>query len=99
DTVSHRDVLDAGAHLFDGADRLVAEDAAFGHRGHVALEDVQVRAADGRGVDPHDGVGVGGDARSRDLLPVFGTGTVVDDCTHGSSSWRHPAVPPRTLGR
>ena len=43
----------------DGADRLVAEDPAVGHRGHVALEDVQVGAADRDGVDPDDGVGVG----------------------------------------
>ena len=47
---------DAGADLLDGADGLVAEHAARLHLGHVALEDVQVGAADGDGVDPHDGV-------------------------------------------
>ena len=69
----------------DGADRLVAEDAAVGDRGDVALEDVQVGAADRDGVDPHDGVGVVDDARSRDLLPRLVAGTVVDECAHGSS--------------
>ena len=40
--------LDARADRLDRADGLVAEDPAVGHRGHVALEDVQVGAADGR---------------------------------------------------
>jgi hypothetical protein len=57
-TRSPTDVLDAGADLLDGADRLVAEDAPVGDGGDVALEDVQVGAADGDGVDAHDGVGV-----------------------------------------
>ena len=43
---------------FDGADGFVAEDAAVDDRGDVALEDVEVGAADGGGVDAHDGVGV-----------------------------------------
>ena len=78
-------VLDAGADRLDGADGLVAEDAAVGHRGDVALEDVQVGAADRDGVDPHDRVGVVDDDRRGDLLPRLLPGAVVHDCAHGSS--------------
>ena len=55
-----RPVVNAGdrrAHLLDDADALVPEDPAVGHRRHVALQDVQVGAADGGGRDPDDGVG------------------------------------------
>src|SRR3978361_2005127 len=41
-----------GAELEGGADRLVAEDASRFDPGHVALEDVQVGAADGGRVHP-----------------------------------------------
>ena len=51
-------VLHARSDLFDGADGLVTEDAAVGHRGHVALQDVQVGAADRHRVDANDRVGV-----------------------------------------
>jgi hypothetical protein len=40
-------VSHSGSGLGDGADRLVARNALVGNRGNVALEDVQVRAADG----------------------------------------------------
>ena len=53
------------------------------HLGHVALEDVQVGAADRHGVDADDGIGVVDDRRVGDLLPVGLTGTVVDECVHG----------------
>ena len=56
--VADLDVLHAGADRLDGADGLVAEDAPVGHGRDVALQDVQVGAADRDGVDPHDGVGV-----------------------------------------
>ena len=45
---------DGRADLLDGADGLVAEDRAGRGLGHVALEDVQVGAADRGGVDAHD---------------------------------------------
>src|SRR5690606_37904581 len=76
----------AGPDLLDGAHGLVAEDAPVGHGGHVPLQDVEVGAADGHGVDPHDGVGVVLEGGVRDLLPGLPTGTVVDDRTHGASS-------------
>jgi hypothetical protein len=52
---------DRVAGLDDRADGLVAEDRAGLHLRDVALEDVEVRAADRGRVDPHDGVGLGGD--------------------------------------
>ena len=75
--------LTPGADLLDGADRFVAEDPSVGHRGHVALEDVQVGAADRDGVDADDRVGVGLAASglgtsSHALL----AGTVVDERLH-----------------
>ena len=48
---------DGVADLGDRADGLVAEDAAVGDRGDVALQDVQVGAADGGGVDLDHDVG------------------------------------------
>jgi hypothetical protein len=51
-------VLHAGADFLDRADRFVAEDAAVGHGWDVALEDVQIGAADRHGIHPHDGIGV-----------------------------------------
>ena len=58
---------DRGPDLGDGADALVAEDAARRHRRHVTLEDVQVGAADRGRVHPHDHVGR--------VLMIFGSGT------------------------
>ena len=50
--------LHARADRLDGADRLVAEDAPVGDLGDVALQDVQVGAADRDRVDADDRVGV-----------------------------------------
>jgi hypothetical protein len=44
--------------LLDRADRLVPEDAAAGDLRCVAVEDVQVAAADGDGVDAHGRIGI-----------------------------------------
>ena len=66
------------------------EDRARTHLGHVALEDVQVRAADGDGVDPDDRVGGVLDAGVRDLLPGGLPGAVEDEAFHGAS--HHPFV-------
>ena len=67
--VADLDRLHAGADRLDGPDRFVAEDPPVGHGRNVALEDVQIRAADRRGVDAHDRVRVGGDLRLRHVLP------------------------------
>ena len=63
------DVLHAGADGLDRADRFVAQNAAVGDGRDVALEDVQIGAADGDRVDPHDGVGVGLQCRFGNLIP------------------------------
>jgi hypothetical protein len=57
------------AGLDDGAHRLVAEDRARLNLGHVALEDVQVGAADRGRVDADDRVRRLLDRRVGDLVP------------------------------
>ena len=80
--VAWRDRADAGADLQHGADRLVAEDRPGRRLGHVALEDVQVGAADRRGVDPHDRIGRVDDRRVIDRVPATFAGAVVHESLH-----------------
>ena len=54
DPVADLHRLDPGADGVDGADGLVAEDPPVGDGGDVALEDVQIGAADRGGVDADD---------------------------------------------
>jgi hypothetical protein len=74
----------AGADGLDDAHALVPEDAARRAARHIALEDVQVGAADGRLADLDDGV-----ARRLDLglgmvFERFEAGAPVYECFHGS---------------
>jgi hypothetical protein len=71
----------------DGPDGLVAQDPARADRGQVALEDVQVRPADGGRVHPHEDVAVVGDLRVRYFFPGLATGTVVNEGSHGFLRW------------
>ena len=73
---------DGGANLLDGADGLVAEDRAGRGLGHVALEDVQVGAADRGGVDAHDRVGRLDQGRVGDRVPTALAGAVIDEGLH-----------------
>ena len=73
---------DRGAGLDHRPDRLVAEDAALGHRRHVPLEDVQVGAADRRRVDLDDDVRRLADARVVGRLPRPLAGPAEDECLH-----------------
>jgi hypothetical protein len=57
------------------------------HRGHVALEDVQVGPADGGRVDPDDDVAVVEDLGVRYFFPGLLSGTVVDEGSHGFLRW------------
>ena len=56
DAVAHLELIVFGADLDHLAHGLVAEDIALFHRGHDAVEQMQVRAADGAGGDLDDGV-------------------------------------------
>ena len=80
--VAGLDRLDPAADGLDGADRFVAEDPPVGHRGHVALQNVQIGAADRHGVDPDDRVGVRDDARLRHLFPGLAPWAVVNKRSH-----------------
>ena len=51
------DLVHGGAGLLHHPDAFMAQDALGLDRGHVAFEDVQVRAADGGVLDADDGVG------------------------------------------
>lgn len=67
---------DVTADLDDLADGLVAEDRTGAYFRNVALEDVQVRAADGDGSDAHDRVGGILDRWVGDLFPGGLSGAV-----------------------
>src|SRR5690606_1688828 len=69
DPVADVDVRDGGAHLGHRADALVAQNAARGDRRDVALEDVQIGAADRGRVHPHEGVRGLEDLRIGDRIP------------------------------
>ena len=85
--VADLDVLHPGPDLFDGAHRLVAEDAAVGDGRYITLEDVQVGATDRDRVDPDDRVRVVDDHRVWDFFPRLVPGSVVDDSKHGEPPW------------
>ena len=53
-----------------------------GHLGHVPLQYVQVRTADGRAVHADDGVGVVVNRRVGTSSHVLGPRSVVDECLH-----------------
>jgi hypothetical protein len=72
----------------DGPDGLMAEDPAGGHLGEVALEDVQVAAADGRGVNRDDGIGGVDQCGVGYFVPALLVGTVVDERFHGMAPSR-----------
>ena len=65
----------------------MAQDPALVHRGHVAVEDVQVGPADGGRVDPHDDVAVVEDLRVGYFFPGLPPGTVVDEGSHSFLHW------------
>ena len=77
---------DAGADLVDDADAFVAENAAGLAGRHVALEDVQVGAAD-RGLgDPDDRIGRRSDGRLGTIFQGLLAGSVIDECFHEARS-------------
>jgi hypothetical protein len=80
--VAGGDRLDPGTNLFDGPHRLVTENPPFLHRRHVTFEYVEVGAADGDGVDTHDGIGVVDDHRLGDLVPGLLGRSVIDHGSH-----------------
>ena len=81
-TVADAESLDACADRFHGADRFVAEDAAVGDGGHVALQDVEVCTADRDGINANDGVGVGLERWVGHVFPCLASGSVIDERTH-----------------
>jgi hypothetical protein len=95
--VAGRDRADRSPDLFDSAYGLVAEDAPVGNLRHVALEDVQVGAADGHRVDPDDRVLGIAQGWLGDVAPRVAAGAMVGERFHdlpaiglseNVSSWR-----------
>ena len=80
--VARGDRGNAGTHLLDGAYGLVAEHDARCGLGHISLEDMQVGAADRRGVDPHDRVGRVEDRGIIDRVPASLARTVIHEGLH-----------------
>ena len=69
-------VSDRGAGFLDGTDGLVPENATLLDLRDVALEDMQIGAADRHRVDPHDDVGIGSEVGIRHFFPAALPGTV-----------------------
>src|SRR5439155_1913455 len=76
--VAELECRDARALRHDRADGFMAEDRPRLHLGYVALQDVQIGAADRRGVDADDRVRRHLDHRIRNLVPGPLSGTVID---------------------
>src|SRR3954452_1241032 len=70
----------------------MAEDAALGHRGHVPLQDVEVRAADRGRVDADDHVGRLLDPRVRDAVPCLLAGSAENECLHTANASTRPLL-------
>ena len=79
------DAAHGGPDCLNGADCLVAEDAAGLNLRHVALQDVQVRATDRDGVDTDDRVEVISKLRVRDLVPTLLTSPLIHESAHDVS--------------
>src|SRR3954464_3996218 len=84
--VADRETADRVTDLRDRAHRFVAEYSSIGHRGDIALQDVQVGSADSGHVDFDDDIRRVLDGRIRHLFPRLAVGPVVDECFHGNSS-------------
>jgi hypothetical protein len=94
--VARDDLLHARADRLDGADRLVAQDAPVRDLGYVALQDVQVGAANRHRIHAHDHVRIGTDLRLGDVLPRLAPRPVIHECLHRRSCLAvDPMVPER----
>jgi hypothetical protein len=80
--VADLEVLHRGADLVDHADELVAEGVPDPGVRHHPVVEVQVRAADRRQGDAHDGVVGMLDLGPGLLLDTDAVGTAVDHCFH-----------------
>jgi hypothetical protein len=76
-------IRDGASDFLDDADALVPEDSSVRDRGEVALENVEVGAADRRGRDPHDRVRRFPDGRPRLVFPGATARAVIDERFHG----------------
>jgi hypothetical protein len=88
DAVALGDRRDRVALGHDRADGLVPEDPARLDGRDVALEDVEVGSADGRGADLDHDVGGLPDRRVGNGLPRPDTGTSIGECLHDGTSFR-----------
>jgi hypothetical protein len=86
--VARPEVAHHVANPFDDADALVAEDGSWFHSLERAAHEMQVRAANGRGGKPHDGVGRLLQDRLRHVLQPDVADAVKDDRFHLGYSFR-----------
>jgi len=92
DSVANLELAVFGTDLDDFTHGLVTEDVALFHRGHDAIEQMQVRAADGAGGDLDDGVSAVLDLRVRHRVA---SNVVLPVPSQGS----HPKSPCRKICR
>ena len=84
--------LHAGAHLNDGTDGLVPENASRRRLGNVALQDVQIGSADRGRIHSRDDVAIVFDLRVRDFAPALAARSLVHECVHRPTSASNPRL-------
>jgi hypothetical protein len=96
DPVARLDVLYRRTDRLHGTDGLMPEYPTVGHDRDITLEDVQVGATYGDGVDSNDGIGVCLQNRHGDFFPSLASRTVVYERLHSEPPidvqllWRQP---------
>src|SRR5688500_6476320 len=88
DSVAGTERRHTGSDLGHHTHALVTQDAAVGHRGDVAFQDMEIRSADRGGGDADDCIGRGLEDGLGTFFPHTPTGTVVDQAVHsGAAGW------------
>jgi hypothetical protein len=86
DSVTDLQLRDPLTDLRDHTDSLMSQNAADFHLGHIPLEDMAIRATDGRGDHLHDDVGWQFDLRIRHFVPGLLARSFVHEGFHDGPS-------------
>ena len=84
DMITHLESSDTTAYLFYDAYALMAQNSTFFNSRHVPFKNVQIRPANSRLSDAHQGVRFFLEKRPRHLFQSFLSWPVIDKCFHRS---------------